>query len=158
MTRSMMKNTLLSLVLCCTVGAVAAFPGTVDMTRRDGAIQRSLSVSNWKVDARGVPSFDFQFSQSGNGCDYRRDGHAVAGFDMNDGKVELQVYSGQDERGREGPQLLLLYANDNQVAFTMPFDQKKMTWIAFDDERMSKAVAKKCGFTERGNSSIRFQK
>ncbi|WEF30828.1 hypothetical protein [Pseudoduganella chitinolytica] len=153
-----MKNTLLSLVLCCTFGVAAAFPGTLDMTRRDGAIQRSLSVSNWTVDARGVPSFDFRFSQTGSGCDYRREGHAIAGFDINDGRVELQVYSGQDEHGREGPQLLLLYANANEVAFTMPFKQNKMTWIAFDDERMSTAVAKKCGYTERGSSSIRFQK
>ncbi|WEF30827.1 hypothetical protein [Pseudoduganella chitinolytica] len=152
-----MKKPLLSLLLCCAAGAAAAFTGTVDTKRQDGAVTRSLSVSNWKVDGRGVPSFDFRFNQTGGGCDYRREGRAVAGFDVNDGKVELQVYSGQDDSGNEGPQMLILYANDEDVVFSMPAQAKgKPGWMTFQDAVMRKSVPKKCGFTERG-SSIRYK-
>lgn len=152
-----MKKSLLTFVLCGAAGAALAFTGTVDMKRQDGAITRTLSVSNWKVDARGVPSFDFRFSQTGGGCDYRREGHAVAGFDMNGDKAELEIYSGQYDNGKEGPPMLFLYAADSDVNFSMPAEAKaKLPWITFQDTVMRKTVAKKCGYTERG-SAIRFK-
>jgi hypothetical protein len=149
-----MKTSLLTIVLFCTAGAAAAFSGTVDMTRRDGALTRTLSVSNWHVDKRGVPSFDFRFRQVGGGCDYQRDGHAVAGFDENDGKAELEIYSGQDDQGREGPQLMIFYAEDNRVIFSAPVRQKKALAMSFQDEAMRKSVPKKCGLTARGESIL----
>jgi len=152
-----MKKNLIPLAVFCAAGAAAAFPGTVDMARRDGVVARTLSVSNWKVNQRGVPSFDFRFSQTGGGCDYARSGHAVAGFEEEDGKAELEIYSGQDDNGREGPQMLTLYAHDNAVVFSTPVQQNRALRMSFQDEQMRKAVPKKCGYTERG-SSIQFRK
>ena len=152
-----MKKAVMSFVLLCTAGAATAFSGTVAMTRHDGAVVRTLAVSNWQVDKRGVPSFDFRFSQSGGGCDYQRSGHAIAGFEEGDGKVELEIYSGQDEHGKESAPLMILYAHDNTVILSTPVRQNKALWMSFEDERMRQTVPKHCGYTERG-SSLMFRK
>lgn len=152
-----MKKILLSFVPLCAAGAAMAFSGTVDMVRRDGAVTRTLSVTNWQVDKRGVPSFDFRFSQSGGGCDYRRSGHAVAGVEEYDGKTEVEIYRGQDDRGRESPPMMILYAFDNAVIFSTPVRQDKAFWMSFSDQRMRNVVPKRCGYTERG-ASLMFRK
>jgi hypothetical protein len=152
-----MKRTLISFVLLCAAGAAMAFSGTVEMAQHDGAITRTLGVSNWRVDQRGVPSFDFRFRQSGGGCNYQRSGHAVAGFEEGDGKAELEIYSGQDEHGRESPPMLILYAYDSTVIFSMPVRQNKEFWMSFQDERMRKSLPKRCGYTERG-AALMFRK
>lgn len=148
---------LLSSVLPGAAGAAEASSGTLDMTRHDGAVTRALSVSNWQVDKRGVPSFDFRFSQSGGGCDYQRSGHAVAGFDEYAGKAELEIYRGQDDRGRESPPMMILYAYDNTVIFSAPVRRDKAFWMSFSDTQMRKVLPKTCGGTERG-SSFMFRK
>jgi len=152
-----MKKILMSSVLLGAAGAAVAFSGTVEMTRHDGTVTRTLSVSNWQVDKRGVPSFDFRFSQSGGGCDYQRSGHAVAGFEEGDGKAELEIYSGQDEQGRETAPLMILYAYDSTVIFSTPVRQNRAFWMSFQDERIRRSVPKRCGYTERG-SALMFRK
>jgi hypothetical protein len=147
-----MKSLPILLALLISSGAASAFPGTIDLQRIEGPVKRSLSISNWHVDKRGVPSFDFAFSQAGGGCEYQRKGHAIAGFDEADGHVELEIYAGEDDHGKEGPRMMIFYANNNDVVLSMPVQQNKVSSVTFEDKLMRNTVAKKCGYTERGTS------
>ena len=131
------------------------FTGTVNLAKTEGGAKRTLALSNWSVDKRGVPSFDYRYSQSGPECAYERSGHAIAGFDDNGGEIELQVYSGEDEQGKEGPELTMFYDHDDEVVFSMAAPTKPgHIWVSFQDAAMKKKFAQRCGFTTEQSGAI----
>lgn len=131
------------------------FSGTVNLAKTAGSAKRTLALSNWSVDKRGVPSFDYLYSQSGPECAYERSGHAIAGFDDNGGEIELQVYSGEDDQGKEGPPLTLFYDHDDDVIFSMSAPTKPgHLWVSFQDAVMKKKFAQRCGFTAEESGAI----
>lgn len=150
-----MKKIFLFLVVAFASACAHAFPGTITLSKTEGAIKRTLTMSKWSVDKRGVPAFDYRYSQSGPKCDYERTGHATAGFEDNGDHVELQVYSGQDEHGKEGPALTIFYDHDDDVVFSMPTTANAAhIWVSFEDAQMKKKFPKQCGFSAKESAAI----
>jgi hypothetical protein len=130
-------------------------PGPVNLSTKDAAAARQLTISRWQVDKRGVPSFDYRYSQSGPGCAYQRTGHAVAGFEDNGDSVELEIYNPQGADGKEGAPIGTFYDEANGVVFSMPVQGKgKAFWVSFEDPRMKKTLGAKCGFAGRGDAVV----
>lgn len=149
-----MKKIFLSMMVLWVSTCAQAFPGTINLSKNEGAIKRTLTLSKWSVDKRGVPSFDYRYSQSGSQCDYERTGHAVAGYEDAGDHVELQIYSGQSENGREGQPFTIFYDHDD-VIFSMPTAEKsRHIWVSFEDATMKKKFPKKCGFTAKESAVI----
>lgn len=149
-----MKKVFLLTVLCASAHA-QAFTGTISLSKNEGAIKRTLTLSKWSVDKRGVPSFDYRYSQSGAQCDYERTGRAVAGFEDAGDHVELQIYTGQDKNGKEGPMVTIFYDHADNVVFSMPTEQKSSRlWASFEDAVMEKKLPKKCGFSAKQSANI----
>jgi hypothetical protein len=145
------RNHLLFLFALPLATAAQGFTGTVDLSARDAAATRHLTISHWRVDKRGVPSFDYRYTQDGPGCTYRREGHAVAGYDDNGDSVELEVYNPQGADGKEGAPVGAFYDEPNGVVFGMPVRGKGAEfWVSFDDPRMKKTLPATCGFTAHG--------
>lgn len=135
--------------------AAQGFTGAVNLAAKDAAATRQLTITHWQVDKRGVPSFDYRYTQAGTGCAYARAGHAVAGFDESGGQVELEVYNPQDATGKEGDPIGTFYDEANGVVFSMPVQAKaKAFWVSFEDARMKQTLGKKCGFAGRGEAVV----
>lgn len=150
-----MKKKMLFLVVLCASTYAHAFSGTLTLNQTEGALKRTLILSKWRVDKRGVPSFDYRYSQSGPQCDYDRTGHAVAGFEDNGDQVELQIYRGQDEHGKEGPAITIFYDHDDDVVFTLPTSEKSThIEVSFDDALMKKKFPGRCGFSTKKTGAI----
>lgn len=134
--------------------AHATVPAPLELTVKEGAITRTLSLQEWRTDKRGVPSFDYHYRQSGPGCDYQRDGRAEAGFeDMGDGKVELEIFNPEDG-GKQSAPILVFYAADSKVIFSMPVPGKgksKNVWVSFEDAVLKKKLPK-CGHSGQGDA------
>jgi hypothetical protein len=114
----------LALACLLTLSSVAhAFKGELSFTKSQANVEHSLKLSNWRVNKKGIPSFDYSYSQTGPGCEFRASGNIVAGFDEYDGKIELQIYNPEDERGRETGQVLLF--NDDATNFTLPYKESR---------------------------------
>lgn len=146
------QSFLLALPLAAAAQGVT---GAVNLVARDAAATRQLAITHWQVDKRGVPSFDYRYSQAGPGCAYARAGHAVAGFDESGGRVELEVYNPQDANGKEGDPIGTFYDAANGVVFSMPVQAKaKAFWVSFDDARMKRTLGKTCGFAGRGKAVV----
>jgi hypothetical protein len=131
------------------------FPGTINLSAKDTAAARQLAISRWQVDKRGIPSFDYRYSQVGTGCTYERSGHAVAGYDDNGGGVELEIYNPQGPDGKEGAPIGTFYDEANGVVFSMPVQgNQKAFWVSFEDPHMKKTLGAKCGFAKRGEAVV----
>jgi len=152
------KHLFLTLLLALPLAAAAQKPpaaGSVNLSAKDAAAARQLTISRWQVDKRGVPSFDYRYSQTGPGCAYQRSGHAVAGFEDNGDSVELEIYNPQGADGKEGAPIGTFYDEPNGVVFSMPVEGKgKAFWVSFEDPRMKKSLGAKCGFAGRGDAVV----
>jgi hypothetical protein len=152
------KTHLPLLASLCLAACVQAAPAPLDLTVKEGAVTRTLSLQNWRTDKRGVSSFDYHYRQSGPDCTYRRDGRAVAGFEDLGDKVELEVFNPQGDDGREGAPIAVFYDADSSVVFSMPVPGKgRQVWVSFEDAVMKKQLPKKCGHTGRGEA-VMFRK
>ncbi|WP_444847508.1 hypothetical protein [Duganella caerulea] len=150
-----MKKKFLFLMVLCASAYAQAFTGTINLAKNEGAVKRTLILSKWSIDKRGVPSFDYHYSQSGPKCDYERAGRAIAGFEDAGGHVELQVYSGQDSNGKEGPAFTIFYDKDDEVVFTMPTsDKSNHVWVSFEDALMKKKLPAQCRSTGKDSATI----
>jgi hypothetical protein len=144
---------LLAMHLAASAAAVQNFSFPVKLSARDAAASRQLTITAWRVDKRGVPSFDYSYSQVGRGCEYRRVGHAQASFTVYQGILTLDIYNPQDENGKESEQIGLFEDEVNGVDFSMPVEGKaKAFWVSFDDPMMKKSLGAKCGFSKRGDA------
>jgi hypothetical protein len=106
-----------ALLLCC--GLAHAFEGAPRFATKTGGVAHTLALDHWKVDARGVPSFDYVYEQHAGTCRFRVAGHAVAVYDEVNGKIELTVFNPQDARGRELPPVVGYDSDD--VTLTLPY-------------------------------------
>lgn len=152
---NLLRNHLFFLLALPLAASAQGFTGSVDLSARDAAAARRLTISHWQVDKRGVPSFDYRYSQAGPGCAYERSGHAVAGFEDNGDGVELEVYNPQDAHGKEAAPIGTFYDEANGVVFSLPVQGRAHTfWVSFEDPRMKKTLGAKCGFAKRGDAVV----
>lgn len=105
-----------------------AFQGDLQFKRTTGGVAHSAKLSNWRVDKKGVPSFDYVYEQSGPGCGYRSEGKAIAGFDEYKGKIELEIYNPEDAKGRETGQILIFYNNDISMTLQLKESMQNMSF------------------------------
>jgi hypothetical protein len=129
--------------LLATCGASMSAAADLHFTEKLGDVSHDLCIANLKVDARGVPSFDYTYRQQGQGCAFTLAGKAVAGYDDAGGKVELEVYNPQGSDGKEMPPILAFH--DSEVNFTVA--RKEMLvlkWVTFDAKLDGSSRAKRC--------------
>jgi hypothetical protein len=152
----LIRNHLCIFLALPVVAAAQGFTGTVDLSAVDAGVTRHLAISHWRVDKRGVPSFDYRYRQDGPGCAYEREGHAIAGFDDNGDSVELEVHNPQGADGKEGAPIAAFYDEPNGVVFGMPVrGQGARFWVSFDDPHMKKTLPAKCGSSALGTVLLR---
>jgi hypothetical protein len=150
----MMRNLLMCGALCLPVLA-HGFTGTINKNYKEGGVARSISMSNWHVDKRGVPSFDYRYTQSGPGCDYQRSGHAIAGFEETGSGVQLEIYNSEGDDGKGVEPVATFYDKDNTVILSLPMVKNKQpAWVSFEDALMKSKLPKKCGYAGQGESPV----
>lgn len=118
-----------------------------------GGVEHSLRVSQYKVDNKGVPSFDYVYEQKAGSCRFSVTGHAVAGFDESKGKVQLEVFNLQDDDGKELPQVLVYY--DDASTFTLPF-KGALKQVSFDRTLSQEQLKSSCGSKNSAQLSLLF--
>jgi hypothetical protein len=156
MSHSIRNYLLFVLSLPLAAEAATAAPGFTrpfKLVAKNATAVRELTISNWHVDKRGVPSFDYGYRQTGPGCNYQRDGHAEAGYGINGETVELEIYNAQDANGKDGEPIGIFHDEANGVVFSMPvLDKAPASWASFRDPRMSKMLGAKCNFSRRDDT------
>lgn len=142
-----------ALLLCSSLGQ--AFDGAPSYTVKRGAVEHTLKLSQWKVDGKGVPSFDYVYEQQAGACHFKVAGHAIAGFEENGGKVELDVFNPEDGKGKAMPQILIFY--DDAVALTLPYKGAPVQ-VSFDDELTDAQLRGSCGKKADAKLSVLFRR
>ena len=67
----------------------------------------------------------------------------------------MQVYSGQDDKGKESPPFTIFYDHNDQVVFSMPTSEKTARlWVSFEDEAMKKKFPARCGATAKESAVV----
>lgn len=142
----MFKKILPLALLLGACGAQVASAEPLVFKEQRAGVSHSLQIKNLKMDARGVPSFEYAYVQQGAGCRYAISGKAVAGFEEAGGKIELEVYNPEGPGGKEtGP---ILAFHDGEVNFTVarkePLHPKSVSFdTMLDDAARSKNCNKK---------------
>jgi hypothetical protein len=146
-----MKKTSVSLALIAlsTLCGAQTPPQTYSYTKH--GIQYSITVSNWKRDKQGIPSFDYSYEQKGGKdgvCNFQKAGHAVADTVDSGHGVEVNVYVGQDDDTMKETELMSY--SDGDALFSSVYDEKKFAnEFSFEYSKTSAAFNKSCLFKER---------
>lgn len=141
-----------TLLLCSAAGQ--AFDGAPSFIAREGGVEHTLKLSQWKLDPKGVPSFDYVYEQQEGGCHFKLAGHAVAGFEERGGKVQLDVFNPEDGKGRALDQILMFY--DDAVTMTLPLKGAPRQ-VSFDNELSAQQRRASCGKKKDGKVSVLFR-
>lgn len=142
--------------LSLDVGTIKDRPATEGDARfklKAGGVEHSLQVSQYQLDKRGIPSFDYVYEQRAGGCRFSVTGHAVAGFDESRGKPELEVYNLQDDDGKELPPILAYY--DDASTFTLPYKGAPKQ-VSFDHTLSPEQLKRSCGAKDNAQLSLLF--
>ena len=105
-------------LLLAACGASIASAAPLQFVEQRGAISHTLLVDNLKKDAKGVPSFDYTYTQQSGSCKYVLSGKAVAGHEEVGGKIELEIYNPEGPNGKQAPAIMTFYAGEDN--FTLP--------------------------------------
>lgn len=119
-----------------------------------GGVEHSLQVSQYQVDKKGVPYFDYVYEQRAGSCHFSVTGHAVAGFDDSKGKVELEVHNLQDDDGKALPPILVYY--DDASTFTLPYKGAPQQ-VSFDRTLSPEQLKRSCGKQDSELLSLLFK-
>lgn len=150
----MMKKFALCALLLCS-GAGQAFDGTQKYVTKNAGVEHTLALSHWQVDAKGVPSFDYTYQQQAGSCRFKLEGHVVAGFEEQGGKVELEVFNPEDDNGKELPQVLMFY--DDTLTMSLPLKGEPRR-VGLSSTRMTEAQrAHSCGPGAKERLAVSFR-
>jgi len=149
----MFQKAVFSALLLCSA-ASQAFDGTPSFTTREGGVEHTLKLSQWKVDAKGLPSFDYVYEQQAGACHFKVAGHATAGFEERGGKVQLDVFNPEDGKGKELAQILMFY--DDAVTMTLPL-KGALRQVSFDDELTAAQQRASCGKKKDAKLAVLFR-
>lgn len=133
---------------------VGAIEGDTRFRITSGGVEHSLQVSQYQVDKKGVPSFDYVYEQRAGSCRFSVAGHAVAGFDDSKGKVELEVHNLQDDDGKALPPILVYY--DDASTFTLPYKGAPQQ-VSFDRTLSPEQLKRSCGKQDSDQLSLLFK-
>lgn len=145
------------LILCalalCAIAA-QAFDGKSRFSLNAAGVEHSLHVSQYKVDKKGIPSFDYVYEQKAGNCRFSMAGRAVAGFEESHGKVVLEIFNPQGDDGRELPQILVYY--DDAATFTLPY-KGELKQVSFDGNLSPEQLKRSCGRKSSEHLSLLFK-
>ncbi len=141
-----------ALLLCSSLSQ--AFDGAPSFTVKRAGVDHTLKLSQWKVDGKGVPSFDYVYEQQAGACHFKVAGHAIAGFEERAGKVVLDVFNPEDGKGKAMPQILMFY--DEAVTLTLPL-KGALGQVSFDDELTDAQLRGSCGKKPDAKLSVLFR-
>lgn len=147
-------RTLILCALALCANAVHAFEGEPRFKLNSGGVEHSLQVSQYKVDKKGVPSFDYVYEQRAGSCRFSVTGHAVAGFEESKGKVELEIFNPQGDDGKALPQILVYY--DDTSTFTLPY-KGALKQVSFDRNLSPEQLKRSCGKKDSEQLSLLFK-
>lgn len=133
-------------LLLAACGATVASAAPIRFVEQRAGVSHVLQVDNLKKDAKGVPSFDYTYTQQSGSCKYVVTGKAVAGHDEVDGKLELEVHNPQGPGGKQAASILAFY--DGEDNFTLPYKEalkpRSVTYLKLlDDAARAKSCDKK---------------
>lgn len=129
------------LLAACGTSMASAAP--LQFVEQRAGISHTLLVDNLKKDAKGVPSFDYTYTQQSGSCKYVLSGKAVAGHEEVDGKLELEIYNPQGPGGEQAPSIMTFYAGEDN--FTLPVkDVLKPRSVTYQKLLNAAARAKSC--------------
>ncbi len=121
-------------------------PSPLEYSMTEKGVSYTIMLTNWSVDKRGVPSFDYSYSQKDNKngvCNYSASGRAVAGFEEDGGKITLDVYNPENADGTEGEPIL--YYSDGDKTITLPENEKKRSgFVSFESKATAGEFNKHC--------------
>ncbi|MQA19867.1 hypothetical protein [Rugamonas rivuli] len=141
-----------ALLLCSSLGQ--AFDGAPSFSTKRAGVEHTLKLSRWKVNAKGVPSFDYVYEQQAGACRFKVAGHAIAGFDESGGEVVLDVFNPEDGKGKAMPQILVFY--DEAVTMVLPL-KGAVREVSFDDELSDAQLRSSCGKKANAKLSVMFR-
>jgi len=147
-------RTLILCALALCASAAQAFDGESRFKLNAAGVEHSLQVSAYKVDKKGVPSFDYVYEQHAGACHFSLSGHAVAGFEENKGKVELEIFNPQGDDGKALPQILVYY--DDAATFTLPY-KGALKQVSFDGTLSAEQLKRSCGKKNSEQLSLVFK-
>lgn len=141
-----MKSILPLVLLLTACGASVATAAPMQFAAKRAGISHSLTVKNLEMDAKGVPSFDYTYTQQSTGCNFVITGKAVAGHEEANGKVELEVHNPQGADGKQAAAILNFY--DGEANFILPYKEvlrpKSVTYFkVLDDATRARSCDKK---------------
>lgn len=142
----MLKKILPLALLLAACGASVASAAPMQFAEKRAGITHALQIDNLKKDARGLPSFDYIYTQQSAGCKYVVAGKAVAGHEEIKGKLELEVHNPQGPDGKQAPAILNFY--DGEDNFILPHKEvlkpKSVTYLkVLDDAARARSCDKK---------------
>lgn len=148
-----MKKTFVLAALISLSSLCHAQPLAQNYAYSKHGIAYSLAISNWVVDKRGIPSFDYVYEQKGGKdgvCDFQKSGHAVADYEEDGKNVEITVYNAQNDASMNDAEIMS-YSDDNGgVTFSSSYDVKKLSdYYTFEYSKTSAAFNKSCLFGDR---------
>jgi len=143
---------LCALAICANVAH--AFEGESRFKLNAAGVEHTLQVSQYKLDKKGVPSFDYVYEQHAGSCRFTMSGHAVAGFEESKGKIQLEVFNPQGDDGKELPQILVYYTDG--ATFTLPY-KGKLKQVSFDGTLTPGQLKSSCGKKSSDEISLLFK-
>ena len=150
----MIKKIAFCALLLCG-GASQAFDGTQKYVTKSAGVEHTLALSHWQVDRKGVPSFDYSYQQQAGACSFKLEGHVVAGFEEQGGKVELEVMNPEAENGKELPQVLMFY--DDTLTMSLPLKGAPRR-VGLNSTRLTAAQrAHSCGAGSKERLAVSFR-
>jgi hypothetical protein len=150
-----MKKIILLLSFVALSGGAYSFQGTVQISNSKSGVEHSIQLSKWHVDSKGVPSFNYVYSQKTASCKYEMSGRAIAGFEEDGKKVDLEVYNPQDAQGNEMEQILAFH--DDSVTLTIPVKEKNQGKLVTFEAALSADARRKSCVKNAENLTVVFK-
>ncbi|AMP17376.1 hypothetical protein [Collimonas pratensis] len=151
-----MKNPIIFILLMAASSIAFAFQGTMQFINTKSGVEQTIQLSKWSVDSRGVPSFDYAYSQKTASCKYEMSGRAIAGFEEDGKKVDLEIYNPQDAQGNEMEQILAFH--DDSVTLTLPVKEKNQGKLVTFEAALAADARRKSCVKNAENLTVVFKK
>lgn len=147
-----MKKMILTMcVLGMLPGLGMAFDGELKFSKKQYGMTHQITVSNWQVDKKGVPSFDYVYSHKGAACAYEIRGTAQALMEDNGKPVVINSGSGAEEEQ-------IIPFSDKTVDFAFPYKKKEVGDYLGFTQKFTPSMLKNTCVKKAGLFEVNFLK
>jgi hypothetical protein len=149
-----MKRTLYFALMVYSCSA-AAFDGMPKFSKTVAGVGHTLTLSNWTLDTRGIPSFDYVYQQHTTSCQFQLAGRVDGITEERDGKTMLEVYNPQNDDGSAATQVTMFF--DDTVTITLPYKGRPRD-VGISGTLTPAQRAQVCTRTKDNKLSVEFRK